>query len=338
MDIGVIGINYKSSILIEREKITRAFQDVFSDQKRFPFHSIFLSTCNRTEVYFSAEDLPAIHHDILGRLRCRINQGFEHLLYSYFRRDCFLHLARVTAGLDSAIFGETEIQRQVKLAYESVRQKSSLNAAVHYLFQKGLKIGKDLRTSFLLPKLSMNLSEAIFSLSIKKGLDMQKARILFVGNSELNRKLISYFQVKKANDLTLCSRHYSNNDLKKLPWDQFHGLSEFDLIIFATKSSEFLLTPFHLTNSFQKNLIFDLSIPRSVDPKIVNTSSCQLINLEEVEKYITLQQAHSLHKIEQCEEVVSRLIDRQIILYQQKIKNKALYEKDSTSISNIIAL
>jgi glutamyl-tRNA reductase len=39
-------------------------------------------------------------------------------LYSFFGSECFSHLAKVAAGFDSVIFGEAEIQRQIKKAYE----------------------------------------------------------------------------------------------------------------------------------------------------------------------------------------------------------------------------
>ena len=35
-------------------------------------------------------------------------------LYSYFGKNCFHHLGKVISGIDSAILGESDIQRQVK--------------------------------------------------------------------------------------------------------------------------------------------------------------------------------------------------------------------------------
>src|SRR4051812_9744096 len=120
MRVGIVGINHKLADLKLRERLAKACQ------KRFgPFqavhgdhHFILLSTCNRTEVYFSSDDLAATHSYLLSILRTDVEEEFDHKLYSYFGTDCFSHLTRVTSGLDSAIIAETEIQGQVKTAYE----------------------------------------------------------------------------------------------------------------------------------------------------------------------------------------------------------------------------
>ena len=121
MRIGVLGINHKSSELPVREMLARACLCKFAKQAEIAqeLYCVVLSTCNRTEIYFSADDLAVAHTLILSCLREEVPEPFEHKLYTYFGFDCFLHLAMVTSGLDSVILGESEIQRQVKIAYET---------------------------------------------------------------------------------------------------------------------------------------------------------------------------------------------------------------------------
>ena len=231
MQVGIVGINHKSSSLPLRESLARAFQKTFGLQD-----GVLLSTCNRTEFYFCAKSLADAQMEILGRLREEIQGSFEHALYSYFGHDCFNHLGKVVSGVDSAIFGESDIQRQVKLAYENARKKKTLLHELHYLFQKGLKIGKEMRSSFLMANKETPLPLVIQTILEKNQPPIEEAEMLFVGNSAINRKLISYFQSRGAKKITLCTR-MKKGEFPKVSlenWSVLKRWDSFDVVICGT--------------------------------------------------------------------------------------------------------
>ena len=80
-----------------------------------------ISTCNRTELYLVVSDPVEAESTALGVLtrqaEIRPTELLGHL-YSLRSGEAARHLFRVTAGLDSMIVGEAEIQGQVKRAYE----------------------------------------------------------------------------------------------------------------------------------------------------------------------------------------------------------------------------
>src|SRR5262245_52879886 len=103
MRFGVVGINHKLADLKLREKLAKACQNRFlSSSFHGDHHFVLLSTCNRTEFYFSSDDLAETHSYLLRILRQDVEDDFDQKLYTYFGTDCFLHLTRVTSGLDSA--------------------------------------------------------------------------------------------------------------------------------------------------------------------------------------------------------------------------------------------
>src|SRR6185503_11227665 len=112
MQIGVLGINHKSAEISRREQVAHACRIRVSRDCEIAerYHCVVLSTCNRTEIYFSSDNLAEAHSALLNVLRGEIEIPFEHKLYSFFGFDCFMHLARVTSGLDSVIIAESEIQ------------------------------------------------------------------------------------------------------------------------------------------------------------------------------------------------------------------------------------
>ncbi len=78
-----------------------------------------ISTCNRTEVYLVVGDPVRAESDVLGLLARRASirpTELAEAIYSPRNCDAARQLYRVTAGLDSMIVGEAEIQGQVKRA------------------------------------------------------------------------------------------------------------------------------------------------------------------------------------------------------------------------------
>ncbi|MFQ5677494.1 MAG: hypothetical protein ACE5G1_16515 [bacterium] len=197
MRVGVIGINHKLADLKLRECFAKICHQRFrSCRFTCTEHSfVLLNTCNRTEVYFSSEILAETHSYILNILRRDlhdIEEKFDQKLYSYFGHDCFYHLARVTSGLDSAIAAETEIQGQVKTAYEKVLEYFQLPREMHYLFQKSLKIGKRIRTDLPLGRGLPDIEHAIMNAGFHIFDNPEKARLLIIGEScpFLTRKIL----------------------------------------------------------------------------------------------------------------------------------------------------
>jgi len=203
MRVGVLGLNHKTADLALREMFARAARTLARERALFfPHPTVLLSTCNRTEIYFSASDLSEAHSDVLAHLRRHLDVPFEHRLYTYFGIDCFIHLARVTAGLDSAIAAESEIQRQVKVAYMSATEFLQLPSCMHYVFQKALRVGKQIRTQFSFHGMP-NLCQAVGHMT-------GKARhVLLVGNSEINRQMAKYFSRRGVEQISLVTRTMS---------------------------------------------------------------------------------------------------------------------------------
>lgn len=286
--VGVVGINHKLAELNLREILAKICQKRFgAGQSTHGAHSfILLSTCNRMEIYFSSNDLPETHSYLLNVLNQEVAEEFDQKLYSYFGQECFNHLASVAAGLDSAIIAETEIQGQVKQAYESTFGYNSLPSSLHYLFQKSLKISKKIRDKYALGRGMPNLEDAILEAGTQH-LGKKPHSILFIGASDINQKVLYHFQKKGLSNITLCNRSLDKGEaisarfqIPFLPWNELCRWQEFDWIILGTKSPKYLIQNIDLPN--QKKLIIDLSFPRNVDPAIVTNSPVQLFNVDQI--------------------------------------------------------
>ncbi len=258
-DIGVMGTHHHRAPLSLREAIVRAVE-----RQEFGRPVVLLATCNRVELYFQGECEPEWRE---------LFQGQE---YTLAGRSALRHLCEVTAGLDSALLGETEIQRQVKLAY---LRAGALPSVLHFAFQKALKVGKEVRTR--LPELPRrNLGSAMLALVRAQWDNWRERRVMLVGNSAVNRGLIALFTRQGITNVVLVTRSVGVELGCRVVGREALGLwREFDWVVLASKGDEVLLRD--EGGPLRTSLVFDLSVPRLADPEL--GSRLSLWNVEALE-------------------------------------------------------
>lgn len=117
---------------LEREAFAEAIRHLPDDSRRIPIH-----TCHRVELYATGDgmrlpdlaDLPA---------------GVERLTDV----DAVRHLVSVACGLDSAVFGETQILHQLRETLEQRHEDQALDPVLERLFQSALRAGRSARSHF----------------------------------------------------------------------------------------------------------------------------------------------------------------------------------------------
>lgn len=332
MRVGVVGINHKLANLKLREQLAKACQKWFGNLNAVHNHHYFvlLSTCNRTEIYFSSYDLVETHTYLLGILRVEVEEEFDHKLYSYFGTDCFSHLTRVTLGLDSAIIAETEIQGQVKLAYETTSEYHSLPSDMHFLFQKALGIAKKLRYELQLGRGMPNLEHAILQTGKHLFQNPEHACLLFVGASKINQKIFTFLKNKNFQNMTLCNRSddqacklANQYGMQHLSWSKISEWVNYDWIIFGTKSPEYLISQQQLDPlPISHKLIMDLCVPRNVDPKLGQDSRITLLNIDQINRLLKIRYRRMTHLLEQAEKRVIEATHEHVSRYLVKAQSK----------------
>jgi glutamyl-tRNA reductase len=329
--IGVIGVNHRSAPLSIQEAFARACEKLFGNSYENDFVDgyLILDTCNRTEIYFAASDLAKAHSDFLHLLKKEISVCFEHHAYSFFRGDCFEHLAHVITGLDSAIIAENDIQRQVKRVYETACGQRFLPSVLHFLFQKALKIGKEIRTLFPIPKGILTLEKIVFQLSEAIFKEIKNPSFFFLGNSQINRKMLNLFQTKGIKNLTLCTRStgkaldwLNDHQIHITDWSHLPQWTCYDIIIAATKCSGFAIPSISLSS--KKRLLFDLSVPRNIDPRLAFHPQVTLFNLEKLSKLLEEERHRHLSELHYVQAHLTAAVERQLSLFEIKERRREL--------------
>ena len=199
--------------------------------------------------------------------------------------ECFRHLGRVVAGLDSLFVGETEIQGQVKAAYEEARRKSSLSPELHFLFQRSLRTGKVLRNSVQRPA-DNGLCEQVTNLIVDHVHVVHNPSVLLVGTSMINRRLAMILAEREVS-VTYVNRTFEHAlDVAKniggevVPWAELSKKwSLFPCVVAATRSSDYVLCSQDLLVSPSPQLLIDLGVPRNIDPALA-TEHRRVVNID----------------------------------------------------------
>ena len=146
-----------------------------------------ISTCNRTELYLIVSDPVEAESTALGVLtrqaEIRPTELLGHL-YSLRSAEAARHLFRVTAGLDSMIVGEAEIQGQVKRAYELALVEGGTGPILNRLFRGALAAGGRAREETGISEKGVSIPSVAVELARRTLGDLAERRVLVVGAGE----------------------------------------------------------------------------------------------------------------------------------------------------------
>src|SRR5207248_10867400 len=105
-------------------------------------------------------------------------------IYSHRNCEAARHLYRVTAGMDSMIVGEAEVQGQVKRAYEAALAKEFAGPLTNHLFKAALKTGKRVRTETAISERRLSLPAVAVKLAEEQLGGLAGRPVVIIGTGE----------------------------------------------------------------------------------------------------------------------------------------------------------
>ena len=259
MFIIVVGMSHKRTPVEVREKL--AFNDthlpfLFEKLKASEDVSgcVILSTCNRTEIYAASKDSDAAISEIWKLLADESGIKVEQLhdyLYSLTCQQAITHLFRVTSGVDSMILGETEILGQVARAYEISCENSASNSVINVLFQRALKLGKQVRTETRIGNGASSVGSAAVELAKQAFDDIGDCSVLLIGAGEIGRLVARNLANNSLSEVMVCNRSYDRarelasqfNGGRAVPFEElFEHMPLADLVVSCTAAPDHIIT------------------------------------------------------------------------------------------------
>ena len=327
--IGLIGISYKSADLEIRERFAFSKEEINSFTKQLLSSDkirgvVVLSTCNRTEIYYHTpqDTNKEALHLILGALTLLKNYYDKLEPYFYFKEgeQTVEHLFKVVSGIDSLIVGEDQIIGQVKEAYHYAESIQSTDKILNRLFTKALETGKKVRTRTEISRGSASASSAAVNLCHHRFSDLSNQNLLMIGAGQTGQLVLHSLRKSTFSSLRIANRTYA----KAEELSQLHGgesvnldeveryLADSDIIFIATDSPEPLVKLADVEKALknrtrpQKQLFFDLSVPRNVEEKVGTLEAIDLFTIDDLTKIVESTNQKRLKEISAAMAIIHR--------------------------------
>jgi len=330
-----LGISHKTAAVALRERLAFTEHEAQEFMRQATAtadvrEAVVISTCNRTEVYLvvggAGGSLVKAEADVLGLLARRAEirpTELAEAIYSPRNCDAARQLYRVTAGLESMILGEAEIQGQVRRAHEAAMRAGTTGPLSNRLFAAALTTGKRVRseTGIGSSRVSVPSVAVDLALSVLGGLEDRHVVILGAGEtSELTARALAE---QGAGTIFVANRHADRAlslaqrfggsvvGLDKLP-DQ---LVRADIVLCSTASPHPIVGRDELELVMDQRghralLLIDIAVPRDVDPACGELEGVSLYDIDDLQAVIARNLSTRAEETPRALEIVEEEIHR----------------------------
>lgn len=252
---------------------------------------LVVSTCNRTEVYYLADQ---DYSEVIFR-GLEIIKGIEGSFRQHFVQltgaHAVQHLFEVAMGLDAQVIGDLQISGQVKRAYQWTADENMAGPFLHRLLHTIFFANKRVVQETAFRDGAASISYAAKELAEDLVAGIREPRMLVLGVGEIGQDVclnlmgtrgtvkILNRTVEKAQSLAVrCGFGFAAID------DLENELRLADVVISSISAQQPLITEelVYGLNIHSHKYFIDLSMPRSVSPEIDNVPGAVLYNLDDI--------------------------------------------------------
>jgi glutamyl-tRNA reductase len=326
-----LGVSHKTAPLDLRERLSLtegravgALQELTAAEGIHEAAAI--STCNRTELYLVVSDAVEAESTALGVLTrqadIRPTELLGHL-YSLRSIEAAHHLFRVTAGLDSMIIGEAEIQGQVKRAYELALVEGGTGPVLNRLFRGALGAGGRVRQETAIGEKGVSIPSVAVELARRTLGDLAQRRVLVIGAGETAELVARALVARGVATVFVANRHY---DRAIGLAERFGGtavrfdelpeqLQVADIVVSATNSPHHIVEADELRHVMKDRtdrpiLLVDIAVPRDVEPVCRDISGVSLYDIDDVQQIVERNADGREAEARRAESIIAGELDR----------------------------
>ncbi len=328
-----VSLSYENAPIAIREvfslneqeiKMTLRFLKEFSGIEE----ALVVSTCNRTEVFFTSENRS--EEDIIKVLCVQKGISYNENIRSYFQvianaKEAVKHLFYMSVGLFSQVVGDIQIINQVKTAYQCAADESMAGPFIHRLLHTIFFANKKIvqETAFRDGAASVSY---VASELVKQFLpNFVQPKILVVGLGEIGLDVCKNLSEIKDASVTVMNRTQQKAEeiaescgFMTLPYAQKdEAIANHDIIISSVRTHKPIITKASLTQKVDDLLHYkyfiDLSVPRSIEPDLEMLGGAILYNIDDLQSKANSALAKRKDSIPQ----VKAILDNSIVDFSE---------------------
>jgi glutamyl-tRNA reductase len=326
-----LGISHKTAPVALRERLAFTELEASEFAKQLTAsaevrEAVVISTCNRTEVYLVVGDPVQAEGDVLGLLARRAGIRPTELaqeIYSPRNCDAARQLYRVTAGLESMIVGEAEIQGQVRRAHEAAMRTGSTGAFSNRLFAAALTTGKRVRTETEIGSSRVSVPSVAVDLALSVLGGLAERHVVILGAGETSELTARALAEQGAGTIFVANRHADRAlslaqrfggsvvGLDGLPDQLLHA----DIVLSSTSSPHPIVGREELELVMAERagrplLLIDIAVPRDIDAGCGELEGVSLYDIDDLQAVVARNLDTRASEIPRAQEIVEEEIQR----------------------------
>ncbi len=331
-----LGISHKTAHVALRERLafseaqaTEFGLSLLSESGGHPGPAsevVVLSTCNRTEIYQVALDPVRAESEVLSMLAQRAAIRPTELadaIYSPRNCDAARQLFRVTAGLESMVIGEAEIQGQVRRAYEAAQAHGMTGPLIDRLCTAALTTGKLVRSQTAIGQSRVSVPSVAVDLASRLLHTLRDRHVVILGTGETGELTAQALAHQGARTVFVANRRADRarslaarfggevTGLDHLP-DQ---LALADIVVSATSSPHYIVGAQELDIVMDARrerplLLIDLAVPRDIDPQCRDLDGVTLYDMDGLQETVARNLDTRAAEVPQAEAMIEHEIHR----------------------------
>jgi glutamyl-tRNA reductase len=318
----ITGFNHKTSTVGEREQLQLSGMDIQSSLQSLKsidgvLGIIIISTCNRLEFCFvieeSLEPFNILKEFYLEGFNIDLEQ-YKDIFYTHTGSAATSHLFRVISGMDSLVFGEYQVQNQVKDAYSAACAAKTADKTQHKLFHAAFRTGKKIRSATSLGSGKRSVSGAASKIFIES-LDKSES-IAIIGVNENTNIIASELQKAGFSSFVFVNRTLYKAEMMA---EQYGGMAasldkveqallDSDAVFTCTGASGFIISNEIIGRlRLQKQLprlIIDMAVPRDVDSAFL-PEGIDYYDIGNLQEFLGNEESHRLEDLPAAEKIIA---------------------------------
>jgi glutamyl-tRNA reductase len=319
----MVGLSHHTAPLEVRERLAVShtqMPDVLKSlcQKSGLSEAMLVSTCNRVELYASADDAAmAVEaaRAYLGELAPGTDLAPH--LYEETGASAARHAFRVAASLDSLVVGEPQILGQVKDAFSLASDAGTVGALLGRCMSRAFAVAKRVRTETGIAAGAVSVSSIACDLAKSIFNDLTGRKVCLVGAGEMGEAAAKAL-AQHGTLLTVVNRNQERARSvaeacggEAREFDQLQNeLVHADVVITSTASPRYVITRELMLGVIKARrhrplFLIDIAVPRDVDPRVENMDNVFLFDVDDLEKVAHQNLAARKREAEAAEKIVA---------------------------------
>ena len=331
MNIIVVGLSHKTAPVELRERLAipeSRMGEALARLLAYPSvkEGMFLSTCNRVEVYAVVKDMETGFGDVQDFLvSTHFSLSAEELfpyLYRHADESTVKHLFRVASSLDSMVIGEPQILGQVKDAFELTLAHRTSGVILNKFVKKAISVGKGVRNQTKIAEYAVSVSYAGVELAKKIFSSLKEQTVLLVGAGEMGKLAARHLVNSGVKHIMVTTRnaHRAMNLADQfsgtvIPFEDFRSaLPKADIVICATGAPYYVISSEDVQWAVRQRMnrpmfLIDISVPRNIDPAGKDVDNAFLFDIDDLKAHVGQNQEERRKEADKAEGLVKEEVD-----------------------------